>query len=151
MQQTILHYIRVHATPDEVFERITTAEGLASWWTTKVEAEARESGKVRLTFEGDFNPVMRITRFDRGEHLSWRCVDGHGNWTESRFHFELEGVEVEEGQEPEETHVVFRQRFARTLDDHNFGRYNFNWAHYLASLKEACETGKGTPFKPPKK
>ena len=48
-----------------------------------------------------------------------------------------------------ETALQFVQQYARELSDETYGTYNFNWGHYLNSLKLLCETGTGTPFVPP--
>jgi len=43
----------------------------------------------------------------------------------------------------------FWQQYAVELDDDAYGTYNFNWGHYLESLRLLCTTGTGTPFRPP--
>ncbi len=34
----IVHQLTIAATPDRVYEAVTTSEGLASWWTTDVSS-----------------------------------------------------------------------------------------------------------------
>lgn len=138
--KTIVHHLRVHASAADIFEALTTSDGLASWWTTHVDAEPRDGGRVRFTFRGDFHPVMEVTRFEPASRVAWTCVGGHDNWAENRFDFALN--EVEDG----ETDVHFRQEYAQELDDATYGTYNFNWGYYLNSLKQSCETGNGTPY-----
>ncbi len=140
--KTILHALHVHATPDAVFDALATDEGLAGWWSTRVEAEPRVGGHVDFTFFGDFNPRMKITELDPPRRLGWKCVAGHDNWLENTFSFSLD-------ERAGETLLTFRQEYARELSDEVYGNYNFNWGWYLASLKRLCETGQGNPFSPP--
>jgi len=35
----ILHRVGITATPDKVYEALTTVEGLAAWWTTDTSGD----------------------------------------------------------------------------------------------------------------
>ena len=138
----IIHAVHVHASPSVVYRFLTTQEGLARWWTKKVQAEERQGGTIQLTFAGDFNPHMRQQRLDAQRYVEWVCIAGHPNWLDNVFKFKLE-------ERKGETLLMFSQEYARELSDEVYGTYNFNWGYYLNSLKQLCEKGVGTPFSPP--
>lgn len=137
--QRIHHVFQVAATPDRSLEALTTTAGLSGWWTSQVEADVWVGGLIHFTFDGDFNPTMRITKL-RPDQVSWTCVGGHQPWDHSTFTFELEPTDTG-------TRLRFTQEYGRELGDDALGLYNFNWAYYLESLREFCETGIGKPFR----
>lgn len=137
--KTIIHHFRVHARPSTVLDALTSEEGLSGWWTTEVTVEGGRTGEVLFNFTPDFNPQMDVVRADE-ERVEWVCMGGHEDWRNDRLSFDIRDVA------PGETDVTFRQEYSRDLDDRSYGTYNFNWGHYLASLKAYCETGEGTPF-----
>jgi len=132
----IIHAVEVGAPPAKVERALTTQEGLAGWWTTKVRVDG---DLIRFTFEGDFNPVMRVDQREPGKLVAWSYDSGAEPWAGSTFRFELAEREGKTG-------VLFRHRYGQELPDEMFGMFNFNWAHYLDSLRLLCETGAGTPF-----
>lgn len=140
--KVILHAVQIHTAPRAVYEALTTQRGLSRWWTTKVKADAKVGGIVDFTFHGDFHPDMEQTALEPDRLVRWTCVGGHDNWQDNTFEFRLE---LRDG----ETLLLFRQEYAQELGDETYGTYNFNWGYYLHSLKQLCETGKGTPFTPP--
>ena len=137
---TILHVFDVARSPAEVFSAIATEAGLASWWTTKVEADESVGGEIRFTFvPGGFNPRMRIDALDAPSVAAWTCVGDAEGWLGASIRFELRDHEAG-------TRVTFRQGSGEPLDDEAFGVFNFNWGYYLESLRTYCESGHGKPF-----
>jgi uncharacterized protein YndB with AHSA1/START domain len=142
--KTIHHVLDIDAGTERVWAALTEAKGLAGWWSTKLETGAPEVGSlIRFTFAGDFNPVMEIVNLDGGTSLTWRCTEGHQNWDDNTFDFEL--VSLADGR----TRLRFTQNYAVELSDDDYGVYNFNWGYYLESLRLLCTTGNGKPFQAP--
>lgn len=139
--QKIIHLVNINAVQEEVFEAIATGEGLSNWWSTKVKSEENVGGIIDFTFQADFNPDMKITKLNKPEVVHWVCLAGHEPWQDNRFSFELK-----KGNGA--TQLKFTQEYTRDISEEDYGTYNFNWAYYLMSLKEYCETGKGKPFDP---
>ena len=135
----IIHCLNVKVSPGAVFPALTTETGLASWWSTKVKAEARIGGIVDFTFIADFNPNMKVTSLEDPSLVAWECVSGHPPWANNTFRFALK--ETDGG-----TQVMFTQDYAQELSDEVYGVYNYNWGYYLESLRLYCETGTGKPF-----
>lgn len=50
---SIRHQINIAASSRSVWNALTTAEGLASWWVDEARIDAREGGRIVLTSEGD--------------------------------------------------------------------------------------------------
>jgi uncharacterized protein YndB with AHSA1/START domain len=139
---TILHVVDVPAAPKEVFQAISTIDGLTRWWTTKVSGDEKAGGAVRFAFVPNvFNPEMQIETLDEPTSMRWRCVGGAEQWVGATIAFDLE--ERDDG-----TRLMFRQNYDRPLDDVSFGIYNFNWGYYLESLRLYVESGEGRPFRP---
>lgn len=134
--KTILHAFNVETDADTVLRGITTLEGLAGWWTTQVAGSAAARGVIHFTFGGDFNPDMQVIEV-RDDLVVWKCVGGHEPWADNDFRFELSGSSP--------VSVMFRQDYARELEDIYYGTYNFLWGYYLESLRLYCETGTGKP------
>ena len=136
----IIHFARIHAAPDKVYRALTTRDGLATWWSTSVEVQDGVGGLIDFRFAGDFNPVMQVTLLAAGRRVEWKCVNGHDNWQDNTFVFDLKNVDGE-------TDLMFEQEYAQELSDEVYGTYNYNWGYYLGSLKRFCEEGAGFPFK----
>ena len=135
----IIHVVSIDAPRNEVFSAITTGQGLSSWWSTRVDASEHVGGKVHFTFTGDFHPVMEVTEMKDNWSVAWKCVAGHVPWQDNTFAFFLEDSDGR-------VRLTFNQEYANELSDVEYGIYNFNWGYYLNSLKQYCETGRGTPF-----
>jgi hypothetical protein len=135
--KTILHAFDIAGDPDEVRRALTTLEGLSGWWTTEVAGETDEGGVIHFTFEGDFNPEMRVDECSNGA-VRWTCIGGHEPWLDNTFHFEISGTAP--------VNFMMRQHYARELADRVYGVYNFSWGYYLDSLRTLVESGNGKPF-----
>ena len=135
----IIHAVDVKSLKQKVYDALTTRQGLAGWWTPDVTAEIRVGGRIHFRFGTVFHPIMEIVKLTPGRLVQWRCVGGEKDWENGRFTFALE-------DRPPLTLLMFTQDYASELSDETYGRFNYNWAYYLGSLKKLCETGKGTPF-----
>lgn len=140
--KTILHTVDIRAKPKKVYEAIATENGLAGWWTTRVNAGKTVGGIVDFTFGATFNPDMEITELEPPRRVGWRCVGGHDPWLDNTFAFDVEA-------RGDGSLLRFRQEYARRLSDEEYGRYNFNWGYYLESLRRLVETGRGKPYNAP--
>lgn len=139
MSNKIIHAVTIHSKRQNIYEAITTQKGLSGWWTTDVKAEAVEDSVINFRFHGPFNPDMKITSLQEDEKVKWECVGGAEQWLGSTFTFDLTGKDGS-------VVLQFTQVYQKQISDLDYGVYNFNWAYYLQSLKELCETGNGKPF-----
>ncbi len=81
--KTIIHVVHVHASPPQVYDALTTAEGLSQWWITQVAVDAGPGGIIRFTFHGDFHPTMQQTALEPHRRVQWTCIAGYPNWQDN--------------------------------------------------------------------
>lgn len=133
--KTIIHHVMIKAPVAKVHEALVTPRELSSWWTTNV---SKDGDVLEFYFMDGMGPHMKIVK-NNDAHVTWRCIDGHDNWQDDAFTFDLneaEGV----------THLMFRQHYTVEQPDEVYGMYNYNWGFYMDSLREYCENGTGRPF-----
>ena len=138
--KAILHVLDISGSRHDLYRALTTQDGLAGWWSTRVNAEPSVGSVIDFRFAGDFNPDMEITALDDDAEVSWRCVGGHEPWADSTFGFRI--AELPDGR----SRLRFRQDYATELGDDAYGTYNFNWGYYLESLRRYVVEGTGMPF-----
>ena len=126
--KTILHVSSgIRARPADVFRALTFAEELASWWTTHVDGDAGAGGVVKFTFDGDFDPSMRVDRSEPSSAVEWTGVEV---WPSGRTTPSASSSRARDGT----TRLRFRQDYATELSDDDYGISNYNWGYYLGSL-----------------
>jgi uncharacterized protein YndB with AHSA1/START domain len=60
----------LNASPDRVWEALTTAEGLMSWLAVSAKVDGREGGSVVIEFEEDQTVGGTISRWDPTTHFA---------------------------------------------------------------------------------
>lgn len=93
----IMHWISIDAPPQRVFDAVTTANGLSSWWTSDVEPADAE-GDVAVFGFNDRSVVfrMRIDEMAEPQRVRWTCVGDFPEWEGTRIEFRIE--EREDGR-----------------------------------------------------
>ncbi|MEV6872258.1 SRPBCC domain-containing protein [Amycolatopsis sp. NPDC051128] len=133
----ILHRIGIrNATPEKVYEALTTLDGLSGWWTEKTVGDTELGGVLEFRFiPGGFD--MKVIELDPGRLVRWEAVDGPPEWIGTTIRWDLE-------QRGEYTIVLFKHEGWREAVEfmHHCGT---KWAIYLMSLKQLVETGEGAP------
>jgi len=130
----ILHRVGMEGrTPDEVYEALTTVDGLKAWWT----GDTRDvDGTLQFRFgEGGFD--MQVLEAVPGKRVLWEVVDGPAEWIGTTVRFDLtesEGFTI----------VLFaHEGWAEPVEF--MYHCSTKWATYLVSLKQYVETGTGAP------
>ena len=136
MTRTAELRVRIAAPVDDVFDALTTTDGLSGWWTTLVSGSSSRGGQLRFEFEGVAETItMRVDEAIRPRRLTWHCLghSGQAEWAGTRLMFDLEDCEAEtelslqhEGIAPELVEP--------------------GWQHFLRSLTAHVEHGQGMPF-----
>ena len=72
----ITQLARLHATPERVYQAITTVEGIRSWWTRDALFESKVGGTAEVGF---FNHRV-VTRMDDDRRRSDPKVPAIANW-----------------------------------------------------------------------
>lgn len=132
----ILHRIGVEAaTPERVYEALTTVEGLAGWWTDDTKGSGGVGDVLAFRFpDGGFD--MEVVDLQPAERVTWRVVDGPGEWIGTTVDWRLH-------QADGWTIVLFaHQGWAEPVEFMH--HCSTKWATFLVSLKSLLETGEGS-------
>src|SRR5688572_17032576 len=99
----ILHKLGIKSSSvADVYQALTTVEGLSGWWTTKTEGDAKPGGVVRFRFAaGGFD--MKVLEAEPSKRVLWQVVEGPEEWMGTRVSWELR-------QEGEWAMVVFKHQ-----------------------------------------
>ena len=132
----ILHRVAVASPPGEVYEALTTREGLSGWWASNTHGESAVGGVLQFRFvAGGFD--MEVLELDPGQHVLWQVVDGPEEWLGTTVSWDLK-------TEGDYTVVMFAHRGWREPVEF-MHHCSTKWAVFLMSLKSLVETGKGAP------
>ncbi len=128
----ILHRIAIKATPEKVYDAITTSEGLRSWWTV----DATHERKVGSVAEFGFHKRavvfrMRINELKPGERVTWECEGDDPEWKGTRITFDLQ---PHEGG----TLLDFSHSGWRSVEN-GYPSCNTVWGFLMHSLMRYCE------------
>ena len=137
----ILHRVGIRSSLDDVYEALTTREGLAGWWTSKTQGEGNVGGVLQFRFDaggveiGGFD--MKVLELQPASRVLWQVVAGPEEWVGTRVSWELR-------QEGDYSILLFKhQDWKEPLEFMH--HCSTKWATYLMSLKALLETGKGAP------
>lgn len=132
----ILHRVGVEAPVADVYEALTTLDGLRGWWTVDTDGDPSTGGTLAFRFDvGGFD--MRVLELEPDAHVRWEVVDGPPEWIGTVIDWRL-------SQEDEWAIVLFEH--AGWAEPVPFMSHcSTKWATFLLSLKSLVETGKGAP------
>lgn len=134
----ILQDFPIAASPQRVFEAVSTPALIDEWWTV------RSSGQpaVGATYELDFGPEHRwraeVTKADPGTAFELRLTSADADWTGTTVGFEL-------APSANGTQVRFAHRGWPEANAHH--RVSCHcWAMYLRILRRHIEYGESVPY-----
>ena len=142
----ILHKAGIKsASVNDVYQALTTIEGLSGWWTTNTRGESRGdraadsgAGGVLLFRFGTGGFDMKVLELDPARRVLWQVIAGPEEWIGTTISFDLK-------QSGDWTIVLFKH--AGWQQPVEFMHHcSTKWAVFLLSLKSLLETGKGAPW-----
>ena len=137
-QHDILHDFPIIATPDRVFEGVSTPTELDRWWTEQCSGDPAEGAEYSLGFGPGYDWRATVTRCDPGAVFELRLTRADADWLGSLVGFELE--EAGGG-----TQVRFYHRGWPEANEH-YRTSCYCWAMYLRILKRYLEHGELVPY-----
>jgi uncharacterized protein YndB with AHSA1/START domain len=134
----ILHRVGIKASPNDVYDAISTLDGLSGWWTADTQGECRVGGVIRFRFweRGGFD--MKVLELDPGKRVLWHVVEGPEEWVGTRISWDLK-------QDRHWTLIFFKHQGWKEPAE-IMHHCSTKWAMFLMSVKSLVETGKGAPF-----
>jgi uncharacterized protein YndB with AHSA1/START domain len=133
----ILHKVGIKSSSlNEVYNALTTLEGLSGWWTNTTQGQTQVGGVIQFRF-GAGGIDMKVLELHPAERVLWQVVDGPKEWIGTTLSFDLK-------QEGGWTIVLFKHQGWKEPVDF-MHHCSTKWAVFLLSLKSLLETGKGAP------
>jgi uncharacterized protein YndB with AHSA1/START domain len=133
----ILHKVGIKSSSlHDVYEALTTREGLAGWWTDDTRGEGKVGSVLEFRF-GAGGIDMKVLELDPDKRVLWQVVDGPEEWIGTKVSFELR-------QEGDWTIVFFKHQGWKEPVEF-MHHCSTKWGIFLLSLKSLLETGKGAP------
>ncbi|EWT00264.1 polyketide cyclase [Intrasporangium oryzae NRRL B-24470] len=131
----ILHRVGITAPQDAVLRALTTAEGLAGWWTEDTVGDGTPGGTLEFRFiPGGFD--MKVLEA-QADHVLWEVTGGPEEWVGTQVSWDLR-------TEGDFTIILFAHRGWREPVEFMY-HCSTKWATFLMSLKSLLETGTGAP------
>jgi len=132
----IRHNVVIKATPEKIYQAVTTQEGIEAWWCTHTTAKP-ELGFVNIFIFGQYHNEMKVTDLIPNKRAAWECINSIEEWIGTSISFDLE-------EKNGKTLLRFTQGNWKAVTD-TFASCNYDWALFMKSLKSYCETGTGQP------
>ncbi|HTV23313.1 MAG TPA: SRPBCC domain-containing protein [Polyangiaceae bacterium] len=138
----IIHRITVKAPVAKVFAALSTAQGVAGWWTRETSGESRPGGNLHVTFRSPSGEALgqmtfELTKLVPNESVHWRFTSGPEEWLGTDVTFNLSRV-------GDDTLILFGHRNWREAVEFT-AHCSMKWATFLLSLRSYAETGAGQP------
>jgi uncharacterized protein YndB with AHSA1/START domain len=136
------HMVAIEADGDKIYEALSTAKGLASFWTVDSHAEPREGSTAKFGFHG---PVleMKVAKLEPGKLVRWDTAGGFDQWKGTSVTWEIKPHE-HGGHEVWFSH----DGWPRELPARELASVNYTWGRIVGRLKKYAETGKPDPYFP---
>jgi uncharacterized protein YndB with AHSA1/START domain len=137
----ILHAVEIEASPEAVFEAVSTQKGLASFWTSDCDAEPEVGSEARFGFPAaPVDQRVRIEALEPGRRVAWTALGDFPNWEGTTLYWEME---------PAQAGTSFLFRHGGWSDDYperEWASVNWVWGQVVGRLKGYAETEKPQPF-----
>jgi uncharacterized protein YndB with AHSA1/START domain len=137
----ILHKVGIKsASLDEVYEALTTKDGLEGWWTNDTQGDGKVGGVLQFHFQlkvGAGAIDMKVLELQPARSVLWQVVAGPEEWIGTKVSWELR-------QEGDWIIVLFKHQGWKEAVEF-MHHCSTKWAVFLLSLKALLETGKGAP------
>ncbi|WOH39118.1 SRPBCC domain-containing protein [Thalassotalea fonticola] len=134
----INHQVGIKASPEKIYELLTTDLGLSQWWTNDISGAGEVGSIIQFRFNGG-GPDFSVTKLIPNKLVKWEHSGAVPDaWMDTEIEFQLR---------VEETQTFVRFKHSNWKESSDFMAHcSTKWAVFLLSLKEALESGTGKPF-----
>ncbi len=134
----INHRVGIKASPEKIYEALTTNDGLAQWWTNDISGAGDVGSIIEFRFNGG-GPDFAVVELVANKAVRWKHSGNMPEpWMGTEILFQLQ-------VENEQTFVRFTHSDWKEPTDF-MAHCSTKWAVFLISLKDAVETNQGRPF-----
>ena len=141
------HSLVIAAPPAVVYAALTSAAGLRGWWTQDCDI-SQQVGEEHYFRFGPHYKTMRIERLEPEREVHWHGTEAHIAMPQFKRKDEWVGTDLVfrlQAQGPGQTRLDFEHiGLLPELECYELCRQG--WQHYLGSLQQYAETGRGTPY-----
>src|SRR5690349_15235665 len=120
----ILHDFTIAASPEPIFEAISTPQGLDAWWTLHCEIRGAD---YALDFGPGYHWRAQVAHCRAPLHIGWTFMVADEDWTGTDLSFALEPTE--QGTAVRFAHTGWLEANA------HYRISSYCWAMYLRLLK----------------
>ncbi len=128
----IKHDITVNATRETIYTALTTAQGLAAWFTATVTGSGKVGSEWQLEFKGEPSFRWKILTSESPSKVVWQCIAGPGHAPGTEVEFNLKAA----GDKKATLTIVHR---GWSKDDPKFDRCVDIWRTLMNHLQRYCE------------
>jgi uncharacterized protein YndB with AHSA1/START domain len=135
--------IRVKASPDALFDALTTVTGLAAWWNPATGSGAT-GGELRFIMNAPEPLVIHVDKATRPTSVRWTVIDCPflPDWIGTRPTFTITPLDGDTA----ELHF-HHQGLSEDLEC--IDMCTRSWDFYMTSLRDCLEGGRGSPYGSP--
>jgi uncharacterized protein YndB with AHSA1/START domain len=135
--------IRVQASPEALFDALTTVTGLSAWWNP-VTGSGETGGELRFIMNAPEPLVVHVDQATRPTSVRWTVTDCPflPDWIGTTPAFTITPLDGRTS----ELHF-YHQGLNQELEC--IDMCACSWDHYMTSLRDYLEVGRGSPFGSP--
>jgi uncharacterized protein YndB with AHSA1/START domain len=134
----VLLDLPIRASLERVFQAVSTAEGLDTWWTKQARGTPQLGAEYELGFGPGYDWRARVIRFTPNREIEFEMSAADADWTGTRVGIQLEPRE-------HGTWLRFHHTGWPTANEHY--RVSSNcWAQYLRVLRRSLEHGESVCY-----
>lgn len=134
----IFHDFPIQASPQAVFQAMSSPEGLSTWWPKEASGIPEEGNLYELHFGPGYTWQARVRRCVPEQAFELEIITSDPDWSDTRVGFELTS-------KMEHTHVHFYNKGWPEKNGH-YRQSSYCWAMYLRLLKRYVEVGEVVPY-----
>ena len=134
----ILQDFPIKASPAQVYDAISTPDGLNRWWTKRSKGTPKDGEEYELWFGPEYDWRAIVTRASAPSEFELTMTRADADWQGTRVGFRLEGG-------PDRTLVRFHHIGWPAANEH-YRISSHCWAMYLRVLRRYLEHGEVVPY-----
>ncbi len=142
MAGPLMHLVTIHAEADKIYEALSTAKGLSSFWTADSQIEPKVGSTARFGFHG---PVleMQVDELRPGKRVVWSTQGGFPEWKGTTVTWDIKPAK-DGGNEVLFNHAGWPEELAPA----DLASVNYAWGRVVGRLKKYVESNKPVPYFP---